>query len=111
MIHPPPQVWDRGLQNERTRLAWQRTVLALVGCGLVVARLVALHWWPAGVALALLAALAGLWLGRRVTLRYRRNQGALWRRSPLADGRAQAGVLALLLLVGVGAGWYLATVG
>jgi uncharacterized membrane protein YidH (DUF202 family) len=47
---------DRGLQPERTALAWQRTGLALAGASVVVARLT---FSTVGI-LALVAALSGL---------------------------------------------------
>ena len=60
--------WDPGLQNERTGLAWQRTMLAGLVCSLLVARLLAEVWLP----LAVLVGLAAL-LGTRG-----------WARSPSA---------------------------
>jgi hypothetical protein len=56
---------DPGLQPERTRLAWTRTVLASFAVTLVLARLDALQGWQGrGIpALLALAATVASWLG------------------------------------------------
>lgn len=95
-------VWDVGLQPERTSLAWQRTTLALLSAGLVVARLVGHHYPPGGVFIAvaatLLAAALG-WLGSR---RYAVLQRKLRAETPLAQGPVNLLVLASFLIVGLG---------
>lgn len=96
-------IWDPGLQNERTRLAWQRTTLSGLACGLVVARLVSP--WSATTAVILgLAAIANTallaWLTAR---RYSTNQTNLHSAHALVDARAHLGVTTVLVLTGVGA--------
>lgn len=100
---PPP--WDVGLQNERTGLAWQRTMLSGLACGLLVARLLA----GVSLTLAILAGVLALgaaaafgWVALR---RFRLNARALARGTPLDDARPTAlaaVLLALTALAGVG---------
>ena len=101
MSSPPP--WDRGLQNERTGLAWQRTMLAGLVCSLLVARLLA----EISVALAVVTGLAALlgtaglgWLALR---RFRRHSHALHGQRPIGDGRPQALISTVVALTAIGA--------
>lgn len=83
--------YDPGVQPERTRLAWQRTSLALLGCALVAARLLATHAPVPAILVGVLAiglSLAMGLLSRRRHLRFR-------------DGRLPVLVTALLLLAGL----------
>ncbi|MFG2073307.1 protein of unknown function [Nonomuraea maritima] len=72
------EIWDEGLQSERTRLAWVRTAVALSTGGIGAAGLSFRHGLPAvaGAAFAL-AALCGAVLLIRTRLRFRRVQQAL----------------------------------
>ncbi len=104
---PPAAAWDPGLQPERTRLAWQRTALAILGVGAVVARLMA------GSSLVLALVVAGLILAgvcgvmiltirrnRRVERRLRHDQ-------ILPDGLLHLIMTGLCGCVGLGALTYL----
>ena len=66
--HPP---WDAGLQNERTGLAWQRTMLSGLACGLIVTRLLA------GVSLTL-AILTGVGMLALGLARVSRHRAVRW---------------------------------
>ena len=96
MTHEAPPPWDSGLQNERTGLAWQRTMLSGLACGLLVARLLV------DVSLALAVLTGALSLGATAAFglaalrRFRLNAEALVGGGALGDGRPVA--LAVLLL-------------
>jgi putative membrane protein len=87
----PAEIWDEGLQNERTSLAWTRSILSCFGCALLLASL-------AFAALAL--ALAAVQVSAR---RYRKAASALSAGEPLPDGTLPAIIVALVLLIGVAA--------
>jgi uncharacterized membrane protein YidH (DUF202 family) len=110
------ELFDPGLQPERTELAWRRTALALAVGSLVAVRLVPVAlgdpWW-AFVGVAGLVLAAAVWVGAR--LRAHAVQRALRGsdRAPLPDALplllfalavAAAGALALgvVLLAGFG---------
>lgn len=77
-------IWDSGLQSERTRLAWVRTAVVLSTGGLAAAGLALRHGMTLRHALPVmtaigfaLAALCGGVLLLRTGLRFRRVQAAL----------------------------------
>lgn len=98
----PDEIWDSGLQPERTSLAWQRVNLAGLGASLVSARLV-LEAHPAlGYTLAALSAIvAGVvtWVHSR---RLSRTLAALFAGAKLPDARVHALLVVLLVLIAVG---------
>ncbi|MDP4509217.1 MULTISPECIES: DUF202 domain-containing protein [unclassified Nonomuraea] len=84
---PEEEVWDRGLQSERTRLAWVRTAVALATGGLGATGLAARSGLPAlAVVVFALAALCGGVLLIRTRTRFRRVQAALHGGRPLDPG-------------------------
>ncbi len=95
------EIWDQGLQSERTRLAWVRTAVALAtgglgGSGLALGAALPL---PAVAGFAL-AALCGAVLLIRTGARFRSVQRALHGGTPLNNGMdallAWLGTLALV---------------
>lgn len=98
----PGAVWDPGLQPERTSLAWQRTWLALLSAGLIVARLVAHYSLPAGIAIAAGSVLLAAALGRIGSRRYADLQHKLNAEVPQGRGGVNALLLGSFLLVGIG---------
>jgi putative membrane protein len=84
---PEEEIWDRGLQSERTRLAWVRTAVALSTGGLGAAGVSLRHGLPAlAVVVFALAALCGGVLLVRTGARFRRVQQALHGGKPLDAG-------------------------
>ncbi|MEU4227981.1 DUF202 domain-containing protein [Nonomuraea sp. NPDC026600] len=72
------EIWDPGLQSERTRLAWVRTAVALSSGGLGAMGLSARHGLPpAAIAAFVPAAFCGAVLLLRTRIRFRRVQEAL----------------------------------
>lgn len=98
------RIWDKGLQPERTALAWQRVALALLGLALVAARLAwpVLETWAIPPTAAV--ALGAIVLYSAAHRRYRGHHTELsaGRHHTLPDGRLvlvtalAAGILALL---------------
>jgi uncharacterized membrane protein YidH (DUF202 family) len=102
--------WDSGLQNERTRLAWQRTSLSGLVCSLLVARLLAPISLPLAVLVGLAAVLSTAALSWFSINRYAGVHDALHRNRPIGDGRSHLAVTALVLITAVGSIAYVAIV-
>ncbi len=100
--------WDPGLQNERTRLAWQRTTLSGLTCSLLVARLLAEVSLALAVAIGLAAVMSSAALGVFSSQRYVANHVALHARGLTAGARSQLVVTALVVITAVGACCYVA---
>jgi len=94
--------WDIGMQNERTRLAWQRTMLAGLACSLLVARLLAPSSLGLSIAIGLAAVLSTAALAWISIRRYVDNNSALQLEHPIGDARSQAIVAALVILTAIG---------
>jgi len=105
----PQPPWDPGLQNERTRLAWQRTTLSGLACSLLVARFLAPSSLALAIAVGLAAVLGSAALGWFSSKRYADNHLALHGRRPIAGARAQLVVTALVVFTALGALLYVAT--
>ena len=99
--------WDPGLQNERTGLAWQRTMLAGLTCSLLVARLLAAISLALAVIIGLFALLCTAGLGYVAIRRFRLNNLAIHREEALGDGRANALLSMLVVTTALGALLYL----
>ena len=100
------QPWDPGMQNERTRLAWQRTTLSGLTCSLLVARLLAERYLALAIAVGLAAVLSSAILGWFSSKRYVDNQVALHGDGTLAGGRSHLVLAGLVTVTALGALWY-----
>jgi uncharacterized membrane protein YidH (DUF202 family) len=100
-VSTPP--WDPGLQNERTGLAWQRTMLAGLVCSLLVARLLVEISLVVAAVTGMTALLATAGLGWIALRRFRRHADALQAERPIGDGRPQAVISIVVALTAAGA--------
>ncbi len=103
---PSPDVPPPSLADERTDLSWNRSGLALLGCGVVITRGFTLHDLPRGdvgigavvLGLGMLSYLLAGWHARRRFSDARAERAAepfdLW---PLAFGVGAIGVAAFVL--------------
>ena len=99
----PAPPWDPGLQNERTGLAWQRTMLAGLVCSLLVARLLVEVSLLLAAITGLTAVLTTAGLGWMALSRFRRHADALHAQRPIGDGRPHALISVVVALTAAGA--------
>jgi len=99
----PSEVWDPGVQNERTSLAWTRSILSCFGCALLLARLAADTSWIVGAVIALAALALALAAVRVSARRYRQAASARAARQPQPAGTQPPVNVALVVLIGVAA--------
>ncbi|MDO5683047.1 MAG: DUF202 domain-containing protein [Propionibacteriaceae bacterium] len=96
------EVWDAGLQLERTRLAWQRTSLAMMSAGLIIARIVGHHEIGLGVVIAAAVVIIAGATGVASTRRYRRTNRHLHDDAPLTGGVVHLLMTLAFLVVAAG---------
>ncbi|KWW97882.1 hypothetical protein TH66_20985 [Carbonactinospora thermoautotrophica] len=96
-----PRLWDPGVQNERTALAWARTALGLTVCALLAARLARTHEPRATLAVAFLGtATAGAVL-YAASRRYRARAADLRAGRPIVAPAAVLGLTATVHALGL----------
>jgi uncharacterized membrane protein YidH (DUF202 family) len=97
--HQTAAVRDRGLQPERTTLAWSRTVLSLVGLNVLVARSLVAQF---GAALAVVA-LVGTFLASAALLRAHRRyrHWTVAAGQPYRPGAGNATLTGIVAVLGV----------
>jgi putative membrane protein len=100
---PIKEVWDTGLQNERTSLAWTRSTLACLGCGLLLARLAAGMHWIFGTVIAMTVLVLAALAGRATRHRYHHAAHALINGDHLPDGLLPALTATLTLIIAIAA--------
>lgn len=100
--------WDPGVQNERTRLAWQRTTLSGLACSLLIARLLAGSSLTLAVAVGLTAVVTSAAVGWLSTRRYAKNNVALHADRLTTGARSHLLVTALVTITALGALVYVA---
>ncbi len=102
MSAPAGGPWDKGLQPERTGLAWRRAALAFLGIGLVVPRVAWAELGPWSVLAAAILAVGAVALLAAGHRRYGELHQALRAgRGRMPDGRLPALAAGLALAVGV----------
>jgi putative membrane protein len=99
----PDRVFDPGLQHERSALAWERTAIATMVAGVLLARYSAEWLHPATAAVGLAQVVAGglllVWAGRR----YEDLHGPLRAgQSPVHPTAAQVVGFSTILFTGAG---------
>ena len=104
--HEDPRPWDAGLQNERTGLAWQRTMLSGLACGLIVSRLLAGVSLTLAILVGVLALGASAAFGWVALRRFKLNAQALVEGQHLDDARPAALASALLVVTALAAVGY-----
>jgi uncharacterized membrane protein YidH (DUF202 family) len=100
--------WDPGLQNERTGLAWQRTMLAGLTCSVLVARLLASVSLILSIIIGLLALSCTAGLGYVAIRRFRLNNIAVHQEERLGDAKVHALTSLLVVLTAFGGLLYVA---
>lgn len=99
----PTEVFDAGLQHERTSLAWERTAISMMVAGLVLSRFAATEslWLLAagGMAQVLFGAVLMVWSGAH----YEQLHGALRRGTDVVHPSATRWV-GLATIAGTGGG-------
>ncbi|MGY1807107.1 DUF202 domain-containing protein [Blastococcus sp. SYSU D00669] len=98
------QVFDRGLQAERTALAWRRTALAMAVAAVGAGRLAAPVIGVLAVVLAAVGLVQAAFVGYRAERRYRSVHASLTTRGDLGGARAGGLPIAALALSGVAVG-------
>ena len=94
---PPP-----GAQNERTALAWHRTALSVIVAAALVSRLAMTSIGPVAFSTLVVAVPVSVWIMLTSVRRYRRRLGWMHRVVPSRrDGRAEFGLAAVVMLLGV----------
>lgn len=85
---------DRGIQNERTALAWQRTALSLMAASAILSRLTITRLGALGLVTMAVAFPLSLWVFLQSRQRYQRDvTSRLWR------GRSRGGKSAAALAI------------
>jgi uncharacterized membrane protein YidH (DUF202 family) len=102
--------WDPGLQNERTGLAWQRTMLAGLTCSLLLSRLLASVSLTLAVVTGLVACACTASLGWVAVRRFRRNCVALPAGRPVGGGLPQLLLTAVIVATAGAAAAYVVLV-
>jgi uncharacterized membrane protein YidH (DUF202 family) len=96
-----PGPWDRGLQNERTALAWRRTVASSYGAALLVGRLLLDRAPVLALTLAGCSTVLGAALGVLAGRRYRLSDARLRENAGLPDAKLFVVATALIVVVGL----------